>query len=92
MLLYKKHPTQVCRDFLHIRHGFLIDPWFDYSVATGTWQEGGKFELSSPRGITFMENKSPLHAIVIALLGIGYVIAVKTSRLVASIKFGKLLV
>src|SRR3989344_9437461 len=76
-LLYKKHPTKVCEQFLHIKYGFLVDPLQDFRVATGLWKSGGRFEASSPRGITFLENKTPLHAAAIALLGIGYVLAVK---------------
>jgi len=92
VLLYKKHPTRVCEEFLHIKYGFLIDPVQDFKVATGLWKNGGKMELSSPRGITFLENKSPLHAFFIVLIGISYVIAVKTSRLIGSARFGKLLI
>ncbi len=92
VLLYKKHPTSLCKEFLHIKFGFLVDPVHDFSVATGTWQPGGKFGLSSPRGITFLENKTPLHTLAIIILGIGYVVAVKASRLIGSIRFGKLLV
>jgi len=92
VLLYKKHPTKVCEKFLHIKHGFLVDPAQDFKVATGTWDKGGGFTLSSPRGITFIENKSPFHALIIILGGIGYVLAVKLSRLIGSIRFGKLLI
>ncbi|MBS3061385.1 MAG: glycosyltransferase family 2 protein [Candidatus Diapherotrites archaeon] len=91
VLLYKKHPSSVCKEFLNIKWGFWIDPWFDFAVATGLWQKKGKFELSSPRGITFLKNSTPLHTILIILGGIAYVIAVKSSRLVGSIRFGKLL-
>ncbi len=91
-LLYKKHPTAVCGDFLHIKYGFLVDPVQDFRVATGTWKADGKMELSSPRGITFLKNKGPLHAIAIILLGCGYVLAVKASRLIGSARFGKLLI
>jgi len=92
VLLYKKHPTKVCMDFLHIKFGFLVDPMQDFRVATGLWEKGKKMNLSSPRGITFMENKTPLHAIAIILGGVGYVMAVKFSRLIGSLRFGKLLV
>ncbi len=92
VLLYKKHPTKVCEEFLHIKLGFLVDPIQDFRVATGTWKKGGKFELSSPRGITFLENKTPLHLLVIVLVGICYVFAVKASRLIGSFKHGKLLI
>ncbi|MCR4335288.1 MAG: glycosyltransferase family 2 protein [archaeon] len=92
VLLYKKHPTKVCEEFLHIKHGFLVDPLQDFRVATGTWEKGKKMNLSSPRGITFLENKSPLHTAVIILGGIGYMLAVKLSRFIGSLRFGKLLI
>ncbi|MBI4210210.1 MAG: glycosyltransferase family 2 protein [Candidatus Diapherotrites archaeon] len=92
VLLYKKHPTKVCEEFLRIRYGFLVSPAADFGAATGLWKPGGRLELSSPRGITFIENKGPLHALAIIIMGAGYVAAVKASRLVGSIRFGKLLV
>jgi len=92
VLLYKMHPNKTTEDFLHIKYGFLVDPVQDFKVATGTWEKEGKYRLSSPRGITFLENKSPFHALLIAIFGIGYVFAVKFSRLIGSIRFGKLLV
>ncbi len=92
VLLWKKHPTPVCAEFLHVKWGFLVDPKADFSAATGLWRKNGKLELSSPRGITFMENKSPIHALVIFVAGIGYLLAVKFSRLIGSIRFGKLLI
>lgn len=92
VLLYKKHPTKVCEEFLNIKYGFLISPIHDFSVATGTWKKDGKFELSSPRGITFLKNKTPLHTLIIILAGLGYMFAVKTSRLIGSIKFKKILI
>ena len=90
VLLYKKHPTPLTEKFLRIKHGFLIDPFHDFSLATGLWE--GKFNLSSPRGIVFLEPKTPLHILVIYLIGFGYVLAVKFSRLLASLKYGKLLI
>ena len=92
VLLYKKHPTKVCEEFLHIKYGFLVDPLQDFKVATGLWEKGKKMNLSSPRGITFLENKSPFHTLIIILAGMGYVVAVKLSRLLGSLRFGKLLV
>lgn len=91
VLLYKKHPTKVCKDFLHVRFGFIVDPIEDFKVATGLWDKKSDFRLSSPRGITFLENKTILHALLIVFLGSCYVFAVKFSRLIGSIKFGKLL-
>ena len=92
VLLYKKHPTEVCKKFLNIKFGFLVSALSDFKAATGLWEKGVGFSISSPRGIVFLENKSPLHALAIILAGIAYVIAVKISRLVGSIKFGKLLI
>ncbi|MCD6434041.1 MAG: glycosyltransferase family 2 protein [Candidatus Diapherotrites archaeon] len=91
VLLYKKHP-KLAAEFLRVKFGFLIDPAEDFKRATGLWHSKGKLALSSPRGIVFIENKSPLHALIIVLLGILYVIAVKLIRLKASLKFGKLLI
>lgn len=92
VLLYKKHPTELCEKFLNIKFHFLISPLSDFRAATGTWGKGVGFSLSSPRGIVFLRNKSPLHALIIIILGVGYVIAVKASRLVGSVRFGKLLI
>jgi glycosyltransferase involved in cell wall biosynthesis len=92
VLLYRKHPTAVCREFLHIKYGFIIDPVQDFRAATGTWEKGGQFGLSSPRGITFIENRTPLHTLLIIIAGAGYAVAVKLSRLAASLRFRKLLV
>ncbi len=92
VLLYRKHPTKLAREFLHIKLGFLVNPVWDFKIATGLWQKGAKMRLSSPRGIVFLENKSPLHLGLIVLLGICYVLAVKASRLAGSIRFKKLLI
>ncbi len=92
VLLWKKHPNKRCAEFLHVKFGFLVDPRYDFSVATGTWHAGGgTFGLSSPRGIVFLENKSPLHALIIALMGLLYVVAVKIVRLHGSLTFRRLL-
>lgn len=91
VLLYKKHPTRQAREFLHIRAGFLVDPVWDFKTATGMWYDCGKMNLSSPRGLVFLENKTALHAALIIFLGILYVAALKVSRLAGSIRFGKLL-
>lgn len=92
VLLYKKHPNKLTKDFLDIRFGFLVNPLKDISLATGTWEKGRKLQLSSPRGITFLKNKGPLHALIIIFIGILYMIGLKFFRLIASIKYGKLLV
>ncbi len=89
VLLYKKHPTKTCREFLHIKYGFLIDPYKDFSVATGLWQ--GKFNLSSPRGLVFLNANAWWKKAIIIIAGITYVFLVKSSRLIGSIKHRKLL-
>lgn len=93
VLLYKKHPNKRCEEFLKIKYGFLVDPKSDLTAATGKWMgKERSLKLSSPRGIIFLQNKSPIHASIIILTGIGYVIGVKTSRLIGSLRFGKLLI
>jgi glycosyltransferase involved in cell wall biosynthesis len=89
VLLYKKHPTKLCKKFLKIKYGFLVSPYADFSVATGLWQ--GKFNLSSPRGLVFLKADAWWKKIVIICIGIIYVLMVKGSRLIGSIKHGKLL-
>jgi len=91
VLLYKKNPERT-KKFLDIKLGFIVNPLNDFKAATGLWHKKGKMNLSSPRGIVFLENKSVLHNIIILLGGIFYVIAVKSVRLYASFKFKKLLV
>ncbi|MEM0360057.1 MAG: glycosyltransferase family A protein [Candidatus Diapherotrites archaeon] len=91
VLLYKKHPNELTRNFLNIKFGFLVSPAADFGLATGRWKGKGGFELSSPRGIKFIENKSPVHFIAIVLLGFFYMLALKATRLYASARFGKLL-
>ncbi len=90
-LLYKNHP-QRAKEMLDIRLGFLRNPVLDFKTATGLWHENGKLSLSSPQGIKILENRTPVHALVIILLGIGYVLAVKLARLYGSVRFGKLLI
>lgn len=90
VLLYKKNPERT-KEFLDIKFGFLINPVKDFKVATGTWYKKGDFKLSSPRGITFIENKTPFHALVIFIIALSYVVSVKTARLYGSFKFKKLL-
>ncbi len=91
VLLYKKNPERT-KKFLDIKFGFIVNPLNDFKAATGLWHKKGKMNLSSPRGIIFMENKSLIHSIIIFLGGISYVLAVKLMRLYASIKFGRLLI
>ena len=90
-LLYKKHPERT-KEFLDIKLGFIRNPIKDFQVATGTWAKGRKLSLSSPQGIVLIEKKSPLHAIVIVVGGIIYVVVVKFMRLYGSIKYRKLLI
>lgn len=92
VLLYKKHPNELTRNFLDIKFGFLVNPVKDFNIATGRWKEKAGFEISSPRGIKFISNKTPLHFIAIIFLGICYMLALKLTRLYASIKFKKLLI
>lgn len=92
VLLYKKHPNKLTRDFLGIKFGILVNPLKDISLATGTWEKGRKLSLSSPRGIVFLENKTLLHTLIILLVGITYMLGLKFFRLIASIKYGKLLI
>jgi len=89
-LLFKKH-KKLAAKFLDVKLGFLVSPKRDFQVVTGQWLGPHALVLSSPRGIHFLENKSPLHAVAIILAGIGYVIAVKFYRLLGSIKFGTFL-
>ncbi len=96
VLLFKRHGNlKECNSFLHVKHGFFVDWFHDFSIPTGLWtapeKPVGKLELSSPRGIVFLENKTPIHFIIIVLIGLGYVFALKFSRLLGSIKHGKLL-
>lgn len=88
--LYKKHPKRA-KEFLDVRFGFLINPIKDFQVVTGKWHKRGKFQLSSPRGVVFIENKTPIHTIAIFLTSIAYVFAVKLARFYGSIKYKKLL-
>jgi glycosyltransferase involved in cell wall biosynthesis len=91
VLLYKKHP-KLGAEFLDVKFGFLVNPKRDFQAATNQWWSGGKVKLASPRGIVFMENKSPLHALLIFFGAFAWVALVKFYRLVGSVRFGKLLV
>jgi hypothetical protein len=68
-----------------------VNPAADFGLATGRWKGKGGLEVSSPRGIKFIENRSPVHFIAIVFLGLGYMLGLKAARLYASVKFGKLL-
>lgn len=93
VLLFKKHPKRTA-DFLDIRFGFLRNPWKDFEIATGLWEfkKRGKINLSSPQGVTLIENRGPLHFLLILLGGVTYVFLVKLARLYGSIKYGKFLI
>lgn len=92
VLLHKKHRTKLCNDFLHVRGKFFIDPVEDFKVATGLWGDRKEIALSSPRGMTFLANKSPLHFAAIVMIGLGYAFAIKWARLAGSIKHGHFLI
>jgi len=89
VLLYKKHPLRA-KKFLKVRWGFFIDPLEDFNRATGRWRQGA-LALSSPRGISVIENKTPLHTVAIIAAGLCYAVLVKCIRLSASLRFKKLL-
>lgn len=91
VLLFKKHPKTAGK-FLGVWLGFLVDPRKDFAAATNTWWRGGKMELGSPRGIVFLKNSGPLNFFLILFGGISWVFLVKFSRIIGSLKFGKLLV
>lgn len=92
VLLHKKHPTALCNDFLHVRWKFFVNPIEDFKVATGMWGGSNEFALSSPRGMIFLANHSPVHFFLIVALGLGYAFAIKWARLAGSIKHGHFLV
>ncbi len=91
-LIFKKHPVRG-KNFFDVKLGFIRNPVKDFEVATGLWwKRSPKLSLSSPQGVKLIENKSPLHFIIIILGGIFYAVAIKFVRLYGSIKYGKLLV
>ncbi len=92
VLLFKKHP-KLAGEFLQVKFGFMINPVSDFKVVANLWDGSSKeLKLGSPRGITFIENKTPLHTALIIFAGLVYVVAVKLFRLWGSIKFRKLLI
>lgn len=99
VLLYKKNPKRA-KDFLDIRFGFIINPIKDFKAITYKWPEGTptdlrpkeRFRLSSPRGITYLEDKTPFHTIIIIAVALGYVLMLKLARLYGSIKYRKFLI
>jgi len=91
VLLYKKHP-RLAGKFLDVKLGFLVSPKADFKAVANLWEGSSKeLKLCSPRGIVLIRNKSPLHALAIIFLASLYVLAVKLSRLWASLRFRKLL-
>ena len=90
-LLYKKHPKR-SKKFLGIEHGFLINPKKDFRTATGMWHKDIVMGLSSPQGLTFVENKTVAHTIAIIAIALGYVGLIKAVRLFGSLKYRKLLI
>jgi glycosyltransferase involved in cell wall biosynthesis len=88
-LLYKKHPTRGI-DFFDIKLGFIRNPKKDFAVATGLWK--GNFDLSSPQGVVLVKGDTFVKKILIVLMGLAYVIAIKSVRLYGSIKYKKLLI
>lgn len=92
VLLHKKHNTDLCNEFLHVRGKIFVDPVEDFKVATGLWKGTGEFELSSPRGMTFLPNRGVVSFVTIVLVGLAYAFAIKGARLAGSIKHGHLLI
>ncbi|MBN2067355.1 MAG: glycosyltransferase family 2 protein [Candidatus Diapherotrites archaeon] len=92
VLLFKKHP-KLASEFLDVKLGFLVNPAKDFKVAANLWEGSSKnLKLCSPRGIVLIENKSPLHALLIIFLALIYMLAVKASRLAGSVRYGRLLI
>lgn len=99
VLLWKKHRNKRCADFLRIKWGFLVSPWWDFSIATGLWGEGGKMGLSSPRfnspynkkNTVFVKCESFRSFFGTILGGFGWLLAVKFGRLIGSIQYRCLL-
>lgn len=91
VLLYKRHP-KLAKEYLKIKFGFVRDPMEDFRVASGTWGTKGRLRLSSPQGVSIIEEKTPLHFILIVSLAWLYVFFVKMSRLHGSLIYKKLLI
>ena len=91
VLLYKKHP-ELAKEILRIKLGFLRSPMEDFRVATGLWGRDKKLRLSSPQGISILDNKSIFHLFLIIILGWVYVFSVKFARLYGSLIYKKLLI
>jgi glycosyltransferase involved in cell wall biosynthesis len=91
VLLYKRHP-EMAKEYLKIKFGFVRDPMEDFRVASGTWGDKKKLSLSSPQGISLIDEKTPLHFVLIVSLAWLYVFFVKMSRLHGSLIYKKLLI
>jgi len=96
VLLWKKHKNKRCKNFLRMQSDWLIDPWWDFSIATGLWGEGGKLGLSSPRfnspynekSVVFVKCNGFKSFALTIIGGLGWMVAVKFGRLIGSIRFG----
>jgi hypothetical protein len=91
VLLYKRHP-KLAKDLLNVKFGFLRNPLEDFRVATGLWGRDKKLSLSSPQGISLIENRSVFHFMLIIILGWMYVFSVKMARVYGSLIYKKLLI
>ncbi len=93
VLLHKKHSGKRVNDFLHVIGIFFVNPVEDFNVATGLWKgDPHTFELSSPRGMTFLSNTGVISFILIVMVGLGYAFGIKWARLAGSLKHGHLLI
>lgn len=106
VLLYKKHPERA-KKVLNPKHGFFIPPIIDFRRALGLWlceevrtsdinkfkkQYGPRMSLSTPQGFVLIEAKNFLNVSINFLLAIIYALSLKFVRLIASIRYGKLLI
>ena len=48
VLLYKKHPTKICREFLNIKFGFLVNPVKDFRRQQEHGEKALAFRLARP--------------------------------------------
>ncbi len=89
-LLYRRHRRRFGEDFrLALR--YFPHPVDDFKRATGLWQTGGRFELSSPQGVKLVRGDSFLGKAVTVAGGAAYVLAVHAARIRGSITYGTLL-
>ena len=85
-LLFRKHPRAFAADF-GVRGGVLVDPVGDFRRATGLWRDDGRFELSSPQGVTLVPGGGVLGRSAAVAGGIAYVVAVHLARISGSISY-----